>query len=578
MRPSRPYHAVTAYHREPGGLRRLDFFVARIAQWEAGRDRTSIRVLDVGCGKGNVSFPLSQLGYRVTGIDTDKASIEEATKLAGELGLATVFLDGPLERVSGQMFDVIIANGVLERQPDPVPFLNELRSLLAPNGLLLLSVPRNKKLGDMLYANGWKVQSAASAGAGFKGFYEMLGRTFIKRGSPTFHALDRFDAWLTPLVPLSMADGLLIDARPFDPSKTRVVQVLPTLAGGGTERLAYELARRLSTLGFEVQTVALFGGGELEPLFREAGLPLLIIPRRGFGWFRAAHELVSVLRRERPQAVQTHLFGADVIGAYAAWRSNVRVIISTEHNVNLDHGPIKRAIKRIVSHLFTAYIAVSPEVKRYMADVERIPAEKVRVIPNGIDMARVIPRPPGPFHDIPKLLIVGRLASQKGQDVLFKALALVKRPWSLDVVGTGEREPELKALAERLEIASRIRWLGFRSDVPQMLSESDIFCFPSRWEGLGLAFLEAAAAGVPVVASDLPVFHEMLDASQAAYAPVGDVPAFAHAFDALLQDPIPYVRRAYEAALIVHGQFSIDGMVASYADLYTELLASAKRP
>jgi glycosyltransferase involved in cell wall biosynthesis len=158
--------------------------------------------------------------------------------------------------------------------------------------------------------------------------------------------------------------------------------------------------------------------------------------------------------------------------------------------------------------------------------------------------------------------------------LLLEALAQVKRPWTLDIVGTGVLEADLKAQAERLGIASRIRWLGYRSDVPQLLADSDVFCFPSRWEGLGLAFLEAAASGVPIVAFDLPVFHEILEANQASFVPVGDVPAFARAVASLLQDPIPAVRQAYEASLSVHERFSLERMVQAYAELYRELLAN----
>jgi glycosyltransferase involved in cell wall biosynthesis/2-polyprenyl-3-methyl-5-hydroxy-6-metoxy-1,4-benzoquinol methylase len=608
----------------------LDFFVARIAEWEKERSqdpeaqssgRSGIRILDIGCGKGNVSLPLSQLGYQATGVDYDGPSIEEATKTADELGLSARFIHGSLEQVSSETFDVIVASEVLEHQKDPASFLRILSERLAPGGLLLLSVPNGKSLeerirkftthtsigrsvkhaikrrighedvqslashpheqffsrsslANVLITNGWRIEVIDGAAAWFKEFYYLFGRLFMKRGSSTFHTLDSADAWLAPHLPLPMADGWLIEARPFDVSKTRVVQVVPTFASGGAERVVFELARRLPAAGFDVHVVALFAGGPLEPLFREAGIRTTVLPRGAIRWWSALLMLTDLFVRERPQIVHTHLFGADVLGASAAHWARVPIVLSTEHNVNVNHGALKRFVKRVLSAFVTGYAAVSTEAKTYMIAAEHIPADHVRVVPNGIDLTRVIPRSPGPFHDIPKLVVIGRLTMQKGHDVLFKALALLKRPWALDIVGTGEREVELKALAERLEISSRIRWLGFRSDVPELLAQSDVFCFPSRWEGLGLAFLEAAAAGVPIVASDLPVFHEILDADRVSYVAPGDVPAFSHALASLLQDPTPAVRRAYEAALDIHTRFSIDAMVADYAEYYKYLLVA----
>jgi glycosyltransferase involved in cell wall biosynthesis len=115
-------------------------------------------------------------------------------------------------------------------------------------------------------------------------------------------------------------------------------------------------------------------------------------------------------------------------------------------------------------------------------------------------------------------------------------------------------------------------WHGFRNDVPKLLAESDIFCFSSRWEGLGLAFIEAAASGIPIVASDLPVFRDVLPSSATTYVPPGNVPAFAHAIDALLQDPDARIRAAAEEAERVRKEYDLGRMVDRYATLYRELL------
>jgi glycosyltransferase involved in cell wall biosynthesis/2-polyprenyl-3-methyl-5-hydroxy-6-metoxy-1,4-benzoquinol methylase len=600
----------------------LDFFVDRIAEWRGSRDASSIHILDIGCGKGNITLPLASLGYAVTGVDFDADSLTVARQTAKELSVSAEFLDGSLERVSGKTFDVIIASEVLEHQKKPREFLDGLSSLLAKDGLLLLSVPNGtsleerirrfttrtrvgssiktaikrrvghesvqsaaahpheqffswKALQDELYGAGWKVQTVTGASAAFKEFFYLFGRFFMRRGSPLFHRCDRVDAWLAARVPLSVADGWLIESRPFDASRPLVLHIVTQLMSGGAERLVHDLVFRLPKLGFRAEAIALFGGGPLESLFKTSGAPLTVFPHE-WGWWMTFWSLRTRMARERPAIVHTHLFGADVIGRLAAFTLRRSITISTEHNMNLNHGPVKRLVKRLMARGTTAFIAISNAVKTYMESVEGIPASKIRIIPNGIDMARVEPRPPGPFHDIPRFITVGRLTLQKDHATLLKALALIKRPWRLELVGEGELETPLHELAERLGIAARVHWMGFRDDVPRLLSQSDVFCFPSRWEGLGLAFLEAASAGVPVVASDLPVFRDILSADQAVYVPPGDVPAWAHAIEGVLADPLPVVRTAYEAALDLQDRFSIERMVDAYAGEYRELLAQSK--
>lgn len=605
MKPSRPYHSSTAYHREPGGLRRLDFFVDRIEQSLHGRERSSVRILDVGCGNGNTSLALATLGYAVTGIDSDVQSILRAQRSREDLSLPNAtFLEGSLERIRDSQFDVIIVSEVLERQIHPAVFLSDLESRLVPDGLLLLSVSNGYSLEESirrftthtsfgqwfkvratrheqffslgtleqtLRTNGWRIGELSQASALFTEFFGLVGRLFIRRGSAVFHAFDAFDNWLAPHVPMAVSDGWLIDARRFDPTRPLVMHVLPTLESGGAERFVYDIAVRLPEKGFDAHVVSVVRGGPLEPLFRQH-IPLTVMHKRGPFGLTATRGLFQLMRRERPDIVHTHLFGADLWGRVAARLAGVPVIISTEHNVNTEHGVLKRRMKGWASRITTRFIAPADVVKRSMVAREYIPARKIEIIPNGIDMSRVVVRPPRGFHDVPRLITVGRLAPQKGQATLFKALALVKGSWSLEMVGVGPLEQELRDLADRLSISPRIHWLGYRGDIPQRLAESDLFLFPSRWEGFGLALLEAASAGIPSIASDLPVFHEFLSQDDACFVPTGDVPALAHAIQDMLRDPFPHIERASAAGERLRTMSSIESTAAAYAKLYRKLL------
>lgn len=609
MKPSRPYHSSTAYHREPGGLRRLDFFADRIELFAQERARSTIRILDIGCGNGNISLALATLGYAVTGFDADEQSIARARRSAEDLSLHSVsFNVGSLESVHGQKFDVIIASEVLQQQKNPAVFLSDVDALLTPDGMLLLSVPNGKSfveyvrknttrvkqffgqqdsqnvalqlheqffsLGEVertLRAQSWRVVDMAQAAAMFKELYYLAGHILIKRGSGVFYALDAFDNWLSPHLPMAIADGWLIEARRFDPSRPLVMHVLPTLDSGGAERFVHDIAVRLPEKGFDPHVVSIVSSGPLEPLFRQR-IPLTVLNMRGPFGLTATRGLLQLMKRERPDIVHTHLFGADLWGRVAARLAGVPVVISTEHNVNTEHGVLKRRIKGWVSQITTRFISPADVVKRNMITREYIPAKKITIIPNGIDMSRVIVRPPRGFHDVPRLISVGRLAPQKGQATLLKALALVKGAWTLEMVGVGPLEQELRELADRLSISPRIHWLGFRGDIPQRLAESDIFLFPSRWEGFGLALLEAAASGVPCIASDLPVFHEFLGKDDACFVPPSDVPALAHVIQDMLRNPFPHIERAAAAGERLRTLSSIESTAAAYAELYRDCL------
>jgi glycosyltransferase involved in cell wall biosynthesis len=225
-------------------------------------------------------------------------------------------------------------------------------------------------------------------------------------------------------------------------------------------------------------------------------------------------------------------------------------------------------MNRLLAPHTSAIVAVSEAAKQVSLAQDKVPSHKIHVIPNAIDTTRVIPRGGHGFRDIPRLMIAARLYPQKDHATLLKALALIKRPWRLLVAGDGPLKQQLMDLASRLEIASRVEWLGVRHDVPELLAHADLFCFPSRWEGLGNAVLEAAAAGVPVVCSDLPPLREVFDETDVEFVAPGDVPAWAHAIQDVLDHPSDAIIRATRLAPRVLAESSLDQMVDAYAKLY----------
>lgn len=511
------------------------------------------------------------------GTDSDEKAIGRARETAKDFSTKTSFFVGPAASVQG-LFDIVVVENLQEKS-DPASFLESLKDKIASGGILLVAAERvngysRRSLPRLLMATGWRPKYTAVASSWFKQFYGSVGRYFMKRGAETFHTCDAVDDWMAQYTPTALADGWLIEAKAYNPGKTSVVHIIDSLNAGGAERLVLELAKRQTAQGFVVQVLALLRGGPLEDEYRRAGVRFTIL---GYAWPYGLDTLwktYAFLRDEKPQIAHTHLFAADVWGRTAAWLARVPAIVSTEHNSNQDFGWIRRSCKKLTNRFAARLIAISQIVKKEMEKREGADPKKIETIPNGIDMSRVIERPARHFRDVPRLLTVSRLTKQKDLATLFKALALVKGQWILQVAGTGEEESELKNLARRLGLESRVEFLGYREDVPVLLAQSDIFCLPSRWEGQGLAVLEAAAAGVPMIVSDLPVLHETMDKDETTFVTSGDVPAWAHAIETMLTEQEGFVARAQSAKARIREKYPIEKMVSAYARIYRGLIPS----
>ena len=217
--------------------------------------------------------------------------------------------------------------------------------------------------------------------------------------------------------------------------------------------------------------------------------------------------------------------------------------------------------------------AVRPEViYTSEADRERDGRKRSHVVPLGIDLERFAHGTPALDDDGPLVGNVARLAPQKDHATLLDAFARVRevRPDArLALVGDGESRAELEARAERLGIAHNVLFTGARDDVPDVLASFDVFAFPSLFEGLCLAVIEAQAAGVPVVATPVGGIREtVVDGETGLLVPTRDPQALAAAILRLLDDRELSARLAAEAQRRVRDRFSEQRMVEETLALY----------
>ena len=271
-------------------------------------------------------------------------------------------------------------------------------------------------------------------------------------------------------------------------------------------------------------------------------------------------------------------------------------MVSTRHNT--DSWRIRRTWKRpfflwwerAAQRRCAATVAVSAAVRDFLVREEQLDADRFVVIPNGIDLAPYrspLPRneararlwsllgPPQDDKDQGTVLVgfVGRLAAQKGVDVLLDALALTDGRVRLILVGDG---PERAALQERAgdsSLAGRVHFLGHRDDVPELLRGLDAVVMPSRWEGFGLAAVEAMASGVPVIASAVDGLREVVvNGVTGRLVSPGDPAALARCLGELADEPDRYRAWGEVARTRAFEHFGSERMARDVVLLYRRLL------
>jgi glycosyltransferase involved in cell wall biosynthesis len=283
--------------------------------------------------------------------------------------------------------------------------------------------------------------------------------------------------------------------------------------------------------------------------------------------------LARLVRRLRADVVHTHLVHADVYGGLAAGLRRTR-LISTKHNDDpFRLGPY-RYVERGLARIADRIVTITESLRRFTVEKVGVPAAKVETIHYGMDE---LPQPWGenPPDDVPEgirvLLAVSRLTQQKGVDVAVRALASLPEDVVLVVLSSTEEEREpLDALARELGVAHRLFLLGRLPDVAEWLRRADVLVHPARWEGFGLAVLEAMLAGLPVVASSVSSLPELVVDGETGFLVAPDDPsALALAVTRALGDRDRLGSAGRERA---RREFSVARMADRTAELYRAVL------
>ncbi len=370
-----------------------------------------------------------------------------------------------------------------------------------------------------------------------------------------------------------------------DRGPLRVMFVITSMPVGGAETLLVELVRRLDRSRFVPEVCCLKRPGPLgEVLAGEVPVFAGLLSHKYDVAVLA--RLTALMHQRRIDAVVTVGTGGDKMfwGRLAGRLARVPVICSALHSTGLPDRV--EFLNRLLAPITDAFIAVAASHGRYLADREGCPARKVRVIPNGVDVERFHPRWPseslrralGLAAGAPVAGIVAALRPEKNHPLF---LEVAQRVWKVVpearflIVGDGPERARLEAIARRIGVHGAVRFLGTRSDVPEVLSLLDVFVLTSHMEANPVSILEAMSTEKPVVATRVGSVPETVIDGQTGYlVDPGDAESMAARVVELFGDRerAASLGRAGRAHVVAH--WSIQRMVEGYQDLLAGIYES----
>lgn len=356
---------------------------------------------------------------------------------------------------------------------------------------------------------------------------------------------------------------------------------------GGAQQLLFDICRHLPSSEFDTTVYYLFGEGTYRVDFEKNGTSVVDLKASSNYDLYAFLRLIENLRSVDHDILHTNSPISGAWGRPAAKFGRIPHIISVEHNVHTEYSRFTRTINGLSLPLSDAVVGVSQSVSESYLDWEKLllgDSTRRETIRNGVDIEAIrqtfdrsdeVLQEFTPFSPSDLIIgTVGRLHEQKGHEYLIRAFPEIKRQFGdtkLLILSDGPKRETLQTIANRTGHAKDIHFTGYVPNVYPFLPNFDISVFPSLWEGLPLAPVEAMAAKCPIVGTDIPPFREVVNNAGILVEPK-NVSEFAKVVTSLIENPAhrhELGKAGYKRAI---ENFSIERTVEEYAELYRELL------
>ncbi len=365
-------------------------------------------------------------------------------------------------------------------------------------------------------------------------------------------------------------------------SAKRILQIIPSLDRAGAEKQLALLVQGLPRNEFDVHVCALTCGGSLCAELEQANIPVHIIGKRWKIDPITAWKLHRLLHHLRPDLVHTWMFTANSYGRALAVFSGAERVVASEPCDGYWKGKYELAVDRFDTCWTDRIIVNSKGVYDFYA-TRGIDTAKIELIANGLpeyapsrltrrELLSDLSLPP----DSKVVAVIGRLCPRKRiRDAIWagELLKVVRDDVHILIIGDGPQRYQLERFCENIEIRDRVHFLGHRNDVDQIISHLDVVWLASSHEGFSNSIMESMAAGVPVVATDIPGNRDLVIHNTTGYLfPVGDRAALASWTNHLLDDPEKLRDMGKAGCAALKNQYPVDTLVHRHAAVYRQLL------
>lgn len=365
----------------------------------------------------------------------------------------------------------------------------------------------------------------------------------------------------------------------------RILFLITGLNYGGAETQLKELAIRLKSRGHEILVVSMIPPQAYVGELKNVGISVKTLGmRQGLPDPRAIFRLATIIRNFRPLILHSHMVHANLLARMVRMISRIPVLICTAHNIN-EGGRLREMAYRLTDSLCDLTTQVSKAGLHRYVQVKAVPQNKVHFIPNGVDINRFRPdekarkklRHEFGITDEFVWLAVGRFEEAKDYPNMIQAFSrLVKvRPDArLFIAGQGALKTKIERLVVELGLDDAVSFLGIRKDVPELMNAADAYVMSSAWEGFPLVLLEAAAVGLPIVATDVGGNREIVLNDQSGFlVPPQDPVSLAEAMERVMALGIEARKLMGKAGrTYVVENFSFERVIKMWEELYHEIL------
>jgi len=365
----------------------------------------------------------------------------------------------------------------------------------------------------------------------------------------------------------------------------KIMHILHTLGTAGLQKGVVNIANQLNSNGFEISICCLEESGTFEKRLNP-GTKVFVMNKPPGIDYTLPLRLAKLFRREKTMIVHTHSVGTYLYGAIGAKLAWMPRIIHGEHgDLHQPSGsrPIDINIRRYLSHITDVIHTVSADLKNSLVRMTGIKPEKIVTILNGVELDKFKIAQNPQLRKIlgigMKDLVIGtvsRLSPVKNFELLIQVIPEINHTGlypKVLFVGDGPSRPNLESLTKQYGLEKQIIFLGDRSDVPDLLNVMDIFILTSFSEGLSNSIMEAMAAGLPVVATNVGGNPELVIHNETGFLfPSQDASILAQQIIELTNDPEKRHRMGLAGRKRMEEFFTLEKMIRNYENLYRSVL------